>query len=155
MPPVKKQRKGNVEEDAVFLVRTGSELTNTLVEICFSVHESSPRHSMECAASMLYAHLPAPPNLRAMSPPTRILVCAQPTPLDNTEGRVLLLFVHMVSSNQDIYKQYLQERHGTRWVCLSISKEQKGFWSDVLWSWRNPTSLSVWRKKMDLEKIFK
>ena len=46
-----RNRKGNVE-DAISPARTGSELTNTPVELCFSVHELSPRHSGEYVPSV-------------------------------------------------------------------------------------------------------
>lgn len=94
--PVKNQKKKNIE-DANISSQDRLWVNYMPVEICFSVRELSPRHRAECVPSVLYPYFPH--HLHSLLPNTKILHCAQPTAPDNTEGR-LLLFVHMVSSNQ-------------------------------------------------------
>ena len=80
------------------------------MEICFSARELSPRREWNVGQSAV--------PLCAMLPNTKILLLVQTTPPDDTQGRVLLLFVHLFHQA----KMFRREL----WHQISMFEDHKG-----------------------------
>ena len=112
--PVKNQGRRNVELP-VFLVETGSELTNVPMEICFSAHELYPRHGVECG----------PKCCTSVSPPSVCHVAKHQNttphpdhPSRRHSGIVLLVLVHLFHQAKMLRREL--------WHQISMFEDHKG-----------------------------